>query len=275
MARIDTHIHLYDPAMGVYSWPAPGSPFYRLISAEEYAQACVGEEARAVVVGCSSEYELNEKLCALCQKDPRAAVYVAQFDPEEEQMPEYAKKLARYPVYRGFRVSCDGALRHKERVAKAWIPGTVIELLGNYTVTLKLYDWMKEHPEISFVVEHFGLHLFTEQPVPQEYKDACTKLAELPNVSIKVSGMFTLCKIPGKPLDTAFYREAYQAVVDAFGEDRCMYGSDWPVMGVPLSDCDVVSRELARICCGESAVEKIMGDNAARIYRISGEVGGN
>ena len=60
--RIDSHIHLFDPVYGEFAWPPRNSDFFRLFSAENYAKELGGEETGAVVVGCSNEYELNEKL---------------------------------------------------------------------------------------------------------------------------------------------------------------------------------------------------------------------
>ena len=266
--RIDTHIHLYDPAMGNYSWPPVGSEFHRLICMDDYAQAFGSNDCHAIVVGCSSEFELNEKLCALVQSDSRLAAYVAQFDPSDPEMPNYARKLAAYPAYRGFRIAADQAIQYPQRLIDAWIPGTVIEFLGNYAITAQSFDLMAAHPEITFVVQHFGAYLFKGQPVPPEYAPICQKLASLPNVVIKVSGMFTLCQIPGKPRDIEIYYDAFKTVLDAFGTDRCMYGSDWPVLGVPLLDCDRVTEEIIRRACGEAAIAPVMGDNTARIYNI-------
>jgi len=266
--RVDTHIHLYDPAMGDYDWPPPGTEYYRVISADEYADALGTDDCHAIVVGCSSEFTLNEKLCILTEEDPRLSCFIAQLDPDDPALSSYTHALARYPVYRGFRCSAETIYKQQQRIQDAWIPGTVIEVLGNYTVIDSLYDFMAEHPDIPFVIEHFGLYFFKGQPVPQKYTDFCRKLAGLSNVSIKASALFTLCHIPDKPRIASLYCNAWQTVLDAFGPSRCMYGSDWPVLGVPLRDSDAVAEEIVRGLCGEDGVKAVMGESAVRIYGI-------
>jgi len=266
---VDTHIHLYDPAMGDFAWPAPGDVFHRLITIDEYAQALGSDDLRAVLVGCSNEYALNEKLCRLAESDPRLGIYIAQFDPADPAMPAYAKKLAQSPAYRGFRSSSAAILEHPQRVIDAWQPGTVIELHGDHLTIGRLYDLIAAHPEISFIIEHYAIIPFDGNPVADSFRTFCSRMASLSNVSIKMSGMFTLCRIPGKPLDAQLYCDAAKTVVDAFGPGRSMFGSDWPVMGVSLAGCRAVTEEIMRLAgCDAQAVAAIMGNSAARIYGI-------
>jgi len=87
--RVDIHIHLYDPAMGDYDWPPPGTEYYRVISADEYAVALGTDDCHAIVVGCSSEFTLNEKLCILTEEDPRLSCFIAQLDPDDPALSSY------------------------------------------------------------------------------------------------------------------------------------------------------------------------------------------
>ena len=119
------------------------------------------------------------------------------------------------------------------------------------------------HPGTTFIVEHFGGFLFDGTPVPSEYRDFCRRFAAFPNMAVKLSGFFTLCRIFPKPTEADVYREAFEAMYDAFGPDRCMFGSDWPVAGMPYADCVSVFRSLTGDTC-----EKTMSETAARLYRI-------
>jgi len=49
------------------------------------------------------------------------------------------------------------------------------------------------------------------------------------NVYCKVSGIFQRAGVKPTPKDKSFYSPVFKVVFDAFGEDRIVYGSNWPV----------------------------------------------
>lgn len=84
-------------------------------------------------------------------------------------------------------------------------------------------------PELTMVLDHLG------GPPAGSGRDgedgpwaaAIRGLAALPNVTCKLSGAHTT------PPDASDLRPYYQTVLDAFGPDRLMFGSDWPVSRSP------------------------------------------
>ena len=79
----------------------------------------------------------------------------------------------------------------------------------------------------------------------------------------KATGFFTLCRATPKVMDPAFYSEAYLAMYNAFGPERCMYSSDWPVACAPYENCVSLTRELT----GDGA-DHVLFETAKRVYRI-------
>lgn len=100
------------------------------------------------------------------------------------------------------------------------------------------------------------------------WRDHMRDLAALPNVSCKLSGILAYCS-PGEATLDAI-RPYVDHVLDVFGPDRMVWGSDWPVVdmanGLPdwLSVTDTI---LAGLSPDEAA--KIAGQNAIDIYRIN------
>jgi len=266
--RIDTHIHLYDPAWGDFDWPPKGSDFYRVISLVQYHEAA--PQTAPIVVGCSQEFDLNDRIAAECDENPIAAAFVAQLDPRDEQCADYARRLSAHPSYRGFRAVNEHILQAPERFIEAAAYGKLVEIQGNYRTTVKLYDLFAAHPEISFVIEHFSGYLFDGKPTEPDYPPFLEKMASLPNVSIKVSGLFTLCRLKPKPLCSDPFAETFSYVLRAFGAERCMYGSDWPVLGVPAKAAEDVTEEITASVFpnDKNAVSDVMGENARRIYGL-------
>jgi L-fuconolactonase len=94
------------------------------------------------------------------------------------------------------------------------------------------------------------------------------ELAKAPNLCCKVSGMVTEAK-PGQwqPED---FRPYLDVVFAAFGEDRLLFGSDWPVCllaGTYAQVFDLLAGYLKQF--PESARSKILGNNAAKFYGLN------
>jgi L-fuconolactonase len=104
---------------------------------------------------------------------------------------------------------------------------------------------------------------------------AMEKLAAMPNVTCKVSGLLTELTSSGTRDDVA---RAAGVLFDLFGADRLVWGSDWPVLTLAFKgtngfkgagayqDWFAMARE-AIAAKQESAVPAVMGANALRLYR--------
>jgi len=269
--RIDSHIHLYDPAYGDYSWPAPGSEFYRVFSADMFQQAHGGLVDAAILVGCSGELPYNERVINEHANDKRIAGFIAHMNADEH-LASNTKALSKIAKYRGFRIGSsdglkDGAFGHIER-ALGEVDG-VMELLGGWQDSWKYKDFFAKRPDRRFLIEHFGGYAFDGSPMPKAYDDFLNDLASLPNVYLKVSGLYTLCRVTPKPISPDFFREAFEAALHAFGEDRCLFGSDWPVLRAPYADAVAIT---GYVCDRHSAAarDKVMGANAMKFYSVKG-----
>ena len=116
----------------------------------------------------------------------------------------------------------------------------------------------RDFPETILVVNHTGLPLGDEMA---PWRMALTELARLPNVDVKISGLGNL--------DGTRRREAILAAIAAFGTDRAMFASNYPVDGLRMSFDDIFRgfEEATR----ELSVDErraLFHDNALRIYRM-------
>jgi L-fuconolactonase len=122
------------------------------------------------------------------------------------------------------------------------------------------------HPDARIIVDHLGLVQPHEPPVPPapwaELPKVLT-LAKLPHVAIKISGACTLSHQPFP------YNDIWDPVcrmIDAFGIDRCMWGTDWTraVKFLNYEQAVDAFRQTGRI--SESDKAKLMGGTLSRIY---------
>ena len=93
------------------------------------------------------------------------------------------------------------------------------------------------------------------------------RLGERPQVYAKISGV--LRRVDGRvPLDAAFYRPALDHLWGIFGEDRLVYGSDWPnsdLWGAYPEALRIVREYLSGK--GRAATEKVFWKNSVAAYR--------
>jgi L-fuconolactonase len=122
------------------------------------------------------------------------------------------------------------------------------------------------NPDTQIVVDHLGLQQPFEPPAPPDgWADLpkVTALAAHPNVAIKISGACTLShqKFPYTDI-----REPVGRILDAFGLDRCMWGTDWTRAVGLLTYKQGVDAFRAADWLSASDRAKLMGDTLMRVY---------
>lgn len=125
------------------------------------------------------------------------------------------------------------------------------------------------NPDTTIVIDHLGLQQPFEPPPPAEpfaELPKLLKLAEHPNVVVKITGACTLSHQPF-PYDDIW--EPLGRIFDAFGLDRCMWGTDWTRAVELLTYEQGVTpfRETDRL--SESDKATLMGGTLERVYKWS------
>ena len=132
-----------------------------------------------------------------------------------------------------------------------------------------LLELARHHPDTRMVIDHVGLPQPNEPPAPPKpFADLgdVIALAECDNVAIKISGACTLSHLPFPYPDIW---EPLRKVFEAFGFDRCMWGTDWTrATGVLTYEQGV---EAFRVTDQLSDAERsaLMGGSLAKIYNWS------
>jgi L-fuconolactonase len=121
-------------------------------------------------------------------------------------------------------------------------------------------------PGLLFVLDHLGKPAMASGST-QPWERDVRRLAALPNTAAKLSGLVTEADWTG--WQVADLRPYTEVALDAFGPDRLMFGSDWPVCTLAASYGEVLSA--ARDLTGDlSAAEReaIFAGTATRLYRL-------
>jgi L-fuconolactonase len=121
-------------------------------------------------------------------------------------------------------------------------------------------------PEQKFVLDHIAKPRISEE-LDQEWVNNIKELASNPNVSCKVSGMVT--ETTNFQWQQEDFSPFMDVVLDAFGWQRIMYGSDWPVCllgGKYKEVLNIVKDYISKLSNNERA--GIMGLNAIDFYSL-------
>jgi L-fuconolactonase len=123
-----------------------------------------------------------------------------------------------------------------------------------------------KHPCQPFVLDHIAKPLIGRNEL-SPWKEHIRELAKRENVSCKLSGMVTEADFQHwTPEQLLPY---FEVVVEAFGPNRLLFGSDWPVCLVATNYknwADLVRTTIASFSVSEQA--GIMGGNAVRVYGL-------
>ena len=204
---------------------------------------------------------------------------IKPFDPRSESVSDEIAEWAATPGVVGVRLMLTaepyeaddpGINRILDASGQAGVP---VNVMGSGELPL-LLELARRHPDTQVVIDHVGLVQPQEPPAPPEpFADLANvlSLAKCDNVAIKISGACTLSQ---KPFPYPDIWEPLARVFDAFGFDRCLWGTDWTrALNILTYEQGV---ESFRVTDSLSDAERsaLMGGTLAKIYNWSPNVGG-
>lgn len=274
--RLDSHQHFwkYDPVQ--YPWIQSDWPIRRdflptdlnPLLASAGLDGCIAVQARQTV-------EESRWLLTLADHAPIIKGVVGWVDLQSERVEEQLAELSKHPRFVGVRHVVQDEPDVNFMLRPNFLRGIGRLKLFKLTYDILIYpkqlpaaiELVKRFPEQAFVLDHIAKP-FIKDGVLSPWREQIRELAKAPNVWCKVSGMVTEADHANwKPSD---FKPYLDIVFEAFGEERLMYGSDWPVCLLAGSYervfglVDNYTRQLSR-----DARAGFLGDNAARFYRIA------
>ncbi len=275
---IDTHTHFYDPTRpeGV-PWPNPNDNLlYRKVMPDDYKALAVPEGATGtVVVEASRWLEDNRWILDLAADEPFIVGFVGHLEPDT---PDFGDALARFSANRLFRGIRLGAghlrdladntfLANIERLAASDLS---LDLLIGPDMLPTLPPLVEHTPEMRVVINHIAGVRISEEPPDPQWMSAIHEVARYPNIYCKVSGLVEHTGQTPAPTDVAYYARTIDVLWDAFGEDRLIYGSNWPV-SARFAPYKVVQQIVTDYFTekGDAVKAKFFWKNANRAYQLS------
>ncbi|WP_232834944.1 amidohydrolase family protein [Pleomorphovibrio marinus] len=126
---------------------------------------------------------------------------------------------------------------------------------------------LEKQPDTTFILDHSAKPIIREGKI-QPWKELIQEMAKFPNLYCKLSGMVTENRWDGWEQKDFF--PYLETVFEAFGEDRLMFGSDWPVCLLAASFSEVFGIVESFLSDKSGEVKnKIIGANAEKCYRLN------
>ncbi len=196
---------------------------------------------------------------------------VGWVDLQANDLSERLDYFSQYPKLKGFRHILQGE-KPEFMLQKSFIEG--VKLLGNrgYTYDILVFPrhlsavhkFLQTLDNQPFVIDHLAKPYIQRGLIKQWERDM-QRIAKHENVWCKVSGMVT--EADWSNWQVADFEPYLDVIFEAFGVDRIMYGSDWPVCLLAASydkQLSIVENYLSKLSDTEGG--KVLGKNAQLFY---------
>jgi L-fuconolactonase len=274
--KIDSHQHFwrYDAVRG--AWVTDSMAVLRRDFLPEHLAAELspnGIDASIAVQADQSESE-TMFLLDLAEKNRRIAGVVGWVDLLSPRVGERLEYFSRFSKLRGFRHIAQSEPDDRFLAREDFVKGVAQLRAFGFTYDILIYpkqlpaaiELVASLPEQRFVVDHIAKpEIKSKKTVP--WAAQMKEIAQHKNVFCKLSGMVTEADWKHWKVDD--FKPYLDAVFDAFGADRLMFGSDWPVclLAATYRQVKQLIEEFVK-GFSPSDKEKIFGCNAARFYGL-------
>jgi L-fuconolactonase len=274
--RVDAHHHLWDLGSGRYSWPTPAEvEIHRTFTPQELAPEIEAAGIdMTVVVQASDSLADTDSMIEAAAAFPWIAGVVGWLPIGDRRVAERELEMRRGRLC-GVRhlihweTDPDWLVRPANQpglalLAEAGLPFDVVAVFPEH---LPLVPAVAEaHPDLRLVIDHLAKPPFRGEGW-DGWVDALRRAAEYPRVYGKVSGLDTAA---GPAWTVNELRPAWEVALDAFGPERLLFGTDWPVCRLVSTYGQVVTAAMMLVAeLSPSEQDRVLGGTAIEVYGLT------
>lgn len=273
---IDSHVHFWKPSRIDYGWLKPENKLLY----QDYLPAQLLPELIAIgvkgLVAVQAAFKAEEAafLLELAQTWPVISSVSGGLDPFADLFHKQLESLKANPRFTGIRLNGSVFRSDRSETDRIKLKAALIALMeAELTLDLLVQpgdladvaSYLEELPMLKSVVNHLGCPNIREQQL-EPWRTGMERLSRLPGVAVKLSGMITMAGgfHPEK------LRPYIEQLLQMFGSNRLLFGSDWPVALQAGGYRDVIDL-FETVLPDELAEEekgRIRAGNASRFYRV-------
>lgn len=276
--RIDAHQHFWQPARGDYDWMPKDDPtLSRIYGPDDLApQLAAAGIDRTVLVQAAATVQETEYMLGLADATPFVAGVVGWVDFEVPTDRSHLERLAAHPRFCGVRpmiqdIPDDGWMLRAE---VQWAYRALVDLdlsfdaLGFSRHLENFHTILSRYPDMRVVIDHCMKPQIRDHPDDFHlWAQGMTRLARETDARCKLSGLITEADEIWTVDDLRPYADH---VLDAFGPDRVMWGSDWPVCRLRGEyDRWLAAAETLTEGLDDAGRARVFGGTAAEFYRLA------
>jgi L-fuconolactonase len=278
--RVDAHQHFWTLARPDYGWLTPAlGPIYRDFQPADLQPMLSQQQVlRTVLVQAAPTVAETDYMLALAAQHHFVQGVVGWVDMASASAPAELERLAANPIFKGVRPMLQD-LPDADWIASAPIDAAVQAMLRlglSLDALVKtahlpyLLRFAQRHPALPIVMDHCAKPVVLRGPGHAEFaqwRDGMAALAQLPQICCKLSGLVTEAGAGWQPDMLSPYTDT---VLELFGPQRVMWGSDWPVL-------NLAADYPAWVACSEQLLQRldpasaqaVWAGTAERFYRLS------
>ncbi len=273
--KTDTHVHLFDLNNLSYEWLKNAPEINHNFDLQDYRKATKSSNIGKIVFmesGTDAGLGLKEAtlVSQLAVSEPKIKGIVAKADFTQGSGTEKAlEQLCELPLVKGIRAG----FPKNAATSNDFLEGfkAVVDRKLSFDLLLtpplmeEAVEVAKKFPNTIFILDHIGNPNVGDADTTQ-WRNGIEKLAELPNVNCKISGIITHF---GKDWSAEKIKPYILYVIEKFGMDRLVFAGDWPVV-LLAGSYESWSRAFEKITgqFSDEELHKIYHENADRIYRL-------
>lgn len=243
----------------------------------EYAmKAAAAGVTGAVVIEASGWLEDNDWVLDLAKNNKIIVGFMGNLSEVmgKPTFKDNLDRLAANPIFRGVRLGSAGDLANaawKNDIQALADKGLAADVNANGAAAVRMVAAnAKNFPTLKLILDHAGYIPFNMDPTP-DWVSAMEMAAAAPNVYCKLSRFQeqSVTKAePTAPTDVESYRKVLDMLFQKFGEDRIMFGSNWPIEEAAGTLTDGVKIMKAYFePKGAAVAQKFFAKNAQAVYK--------
>jgi predicted TIM-barrel fold metal-dependent hydrolase len=280
MPIVDSQVHAYEANTPKRPWATvPNWPDH--VTGDEMVAAMdkVGVDG-AIFISSFSMYRYDASYAVeVAKAHPTRMAIVKPVDPDDPNVADVIAEWKKTPGAVGIRIMVPKENKRDENdpgldrilraAARIDLPVNML-CWGNVDVGTALVD---RHPDTRFIIDHLAILQPRQPPAPPEPWADLPKvlaLAKRPNAVIKVSGACTLSKEP-YPFPDIW--DPLARVFDAWGFERCLWGTDWTRAFAVVNYENAVRPFIETKRLSDSERAMLMGGACIKAYRWSPKKG--